>query len=343
MKRLREVGLALAVLTVVALMDGKARAQGTQLPCQPVGAVPAAKGNNQGILLGTAAGPVSRALRSEPASALVVNDELYLIDAGDGVSRQLLRADFQPYQANHIFFTHLHLDHTMGLAPLLGFIWVSQKSAATNIYGPPGVERVVKGSLDFLAVGMETHQAEFPPSFKSLATIVHAHQLYVGATPQEVYRDKNVCITAVQNSHYALIAPGTLVPSPESYSYRFETPGRSVVFTGDTGPSDAVIALAQNADVLVSEVIAIDQVVDSMRKSYGLSDVALAPLIEHQRREHLTPDEVGKLAAAAHVKSVVLYHESYGSNEKYDPSPVLQTIGRYYTGKVVAGEDLTRF
>src|SRR3546814_19392211 len=63
-----------------------------------------------------------------------------------------------------------------------------------------------------------------------------------------------VVVTAVSNSHYALQpdAPGST--KRDTYSFRFDTPDRSLVYTGDTGPSVAVERLAQNADILISEI-----------------------------------------------------------------------------------------
>jgi len=73
------------------------------------------------ILLGTAAGPMPRALRSQPSNLLVVDGTPYLIDAGDGVARQLVTAGFKVSDVRHIFITHHHIDHNAGLSALMSF------------------------------------------------------------------------------------------------------------------------------------------------------------------------------------------------------------------------------
>jgi ribonuclease BN (tRNA processing enzyme) len=56
-------------------------------------------------------------------------------------------------------------------------------------------------------------------------------------------------VTAVENTHFHFHEMGPASASEKSYSYRFETPDRVIVFTGDTGPSDAVTELARGADL----------------------------------------------------------------------------------------------
>src|SRR3546814_19231575 len=67
-----------------------------------------------------------------------------------------------------------------------------------------------------------------------------------------VYSDGRVKVFAAENTHYQTFNAGR----DKSFSYRFETPGRVIVFSGDTGPSEALTELARGADILVSEVIA---------------------------------------------------------------------------------------
>ena len=75
-----------------------------------------------------------------------------------------------------------------------------------------------------------------------------------------VYQDANIKVTAVENTHFHHHPGSPAYGRHKSYSYRFETPDRVIVFTGDTGPSDAVTALAKDADILVSEVVSVEDV-----------------------------------------------------------------------------------
>ena len=67
-----------------------------------------------------------------------------------------------------------------------------------------------------------------------------------------VYQDANIKVTAVENSHFHFPEGTPAYGKYKSYSYRFETPDRVIVFTGDTGASDAVTELAKGADILVT-------------------------------------------------------------------------------------------
>jgi ribonuclease BN (tRNA processing enzyme) len=135
-----------------------------------------------------------------------------------------------------------------------------------------------------------------------------------------IYSSSGLTITAVENSHYAL----TEFESPQkSFSLRFDAPDRSIVFTGDTGESLAVEQLARGADILVSEMVT-------------EADIAMVPaqVRAHMRAEHLSPTQVGQLAAAADVAVVVLSHYTRASPED------LAAIRGQFSGQVIAGEDL---
>ena len=118
-------------------------------------------------------------------------------------------------------------------------------------------------------------------------------------------------MTAVENTHFNF-QPGTPPYGKyHSYSYRVETPGRVVFFTGDTGPSDAVVDLAKGADVYVTEVTSVDEVVEQFKRT-GAWDAKTKGeqdgFIRHMHEEHVTPAEVGQMAAKAGVKTVVMTH-----------------------------------
>jgi ribonuclease BN (tRNA processing enzyme) len=113
-----------------------------------------------------------------------------------------------------------------------------------------------------------------------------------------------------------------------------------VVFTGDTGPSEAVIKLAMNADMLISEV-ADDVASERIAKaSGGLSPELVKAITDHMMHEHLIPTEVGNLAAKAHVKSVLLTHLSPGLDNETDTSGYADPVKKYFTGPVIVGKDL---
>jgi ribonuclease BN (tRNA processing enzyme) len=334
-------GLA-AVLSLAPLAAAAVRAADVQA-VPPMAPAPAPREpRTRIVVLGTGAGPVVRKTRSEPANLLVVDDRAYLIDAGEGVLRQLASAGFQPSQVDKVFLTHLHFDHTAGLASFMAFDWANLRDRPVDIYGPPGTEALTKAGLAYFAIPEALFAQELVIK-QPMAALFRAHDLDL-TTPRLVYQDDKVRVIAVENTHYAAMR---MVPQaygvPRSYSYRFETPDRVVVFTGDTGPSAGLEQIAAGAGVLVSEVIDVDKTLDLVRRRWKAPDQALAPLVDHMTREHFRPEDIGRMATRAGVKMVVLTHFSPGTDEETDATPYVAGVRRTFSGPVVAAQDLDQF
>ena len=120
---------------------------------------------------------------------------------------------------------------------------------------------LVKGALDYLTPNADIRWNEGKQ--RPMADTFHGHDIEPGL----VYQDENVKVTAVENTHFHFKPGMAAYGKYRSYSYRFETPGRVVFFTGDTGPSDAVVELAKGADLYVTETTSPDDVVDLYKKT----------------------------------------------------------------------------
>ena len=156
-----------------------------------------------------------------------------------------------------------------------------------------------------------------------------------------IFRDANVTVRAVENSHFHFPSGSPGYGKYKSYAYRFDAADRSVVFTGDTGPSEAVVELATGADVLISELTnPVDdfraQQIESGRWQQWTPEEQTA-LLRHHVEEHLLPDELGKLAARANVKTVVLTH----LNDDY--IPFAEEVKKHFSGQVLVAKDLMEF
>jgi hypothetical protein len=149
-----------------------------------------------------------------------------------------------------------------------------------------------------------------------------------------IFQDEKIRVTVAENSHYVVIPTGVR-DSFKSYSYRIETPHGVIVFTGDTGPSDAVARLAKSADVLVSEV--------SYRDPSELDRLGARANTMRAQFEfaHLNSHSVGQLAARAQVKSVLFYH--YTPNDEADRAAYISGVKKYFAGPVFAPADLDRY
>lgn len=290
------------------------------------------------ILLGTAGGPPAHADRSQPATLLKVGNRSYLIDAGENVGQQLARAGVPVRSVSNTFLTHLHWDHVLGLGYLMATGWMTNRRAPMPVWGPPGTARYVTSEIAALSEGEDIFRAQNPER-PGLGSLYPAHEVAVTQTPQEIYKDDAVRVTAVTNTHFAVIhSPVHDYGEDRSYAYRFDTAAGSVVFTGDTGPSAAVVQLAKGADVLVTEVCDLASIRGAMLK---LQDPAsIDKLVQHMAEQHLSPEEVGKLAAAAGVRKVVLTHFVAGAG--FDPQSMLPEIRAAFRGEIVIGKDLAK-
>jgi ribonuclease BN (tRNA processing enzyme) len=205
------------------------------------------------ITLGTVAGPPPRPHRAQSSNLLIVNGALYVIDAGDGATRRIAKAGFNVRDVGTIFITHHHDDHTAGLGTLMSAAWDNQRTTPINVYGPPRTGDLVKAAVQYFSISAEIRIADG-------GRTIPIERLFFGhdVNPGLVYQDANVKVTAIENTHFAFHA-GAAAGKHKSYSYRFETPGRVIVFTGDTGPNEALTNLARGADVLVSEANSIEE------------------------------------------------------------------------------------
>ena len=293
------------------------------------------------ITLGTRGGPIPMVGRAQASNVLIVNGAFYIVDAGEGVTRRLVHAGIAIRDIDNIFITHPHSDHTGGLGGLLSTEYDYNRTKPVNVYGPPGTDAGVKALVQFLTVSADIRISEgmrtVPP-----VKIFFGHDTGIGV----IYQDANVKVTAAENSH-SNFAPGTPAYGKyKSYSYRFETADRVVVFSGDTGPSAALDELAKGADLLVTEVIAADEWKEQQIKSgrWGsMTPEQQARAFRRQVVEHITPDEIGKLATRANVKTVVLSHFLPATDPKDDYARLGEQVNKHFSGKVLVAKDLMEF
>jgi ribonuclease BN (tRNA processing enzyme) len=290
------------------------------------------------ITLGTAGGPLPRADRAQSSNLLIVNGALYLIDAGGGVTGRIVQSGNNFRKANKIFITHAHSDHTAGLATLLVSQW-EQQGEPTDIYGG-GVEALVKGAIDYLTPNAEIRWAEGKK--RPMTDSFHGHDV----PPGVVYQDANVKVTAVENSHFHFQPETPPYGKYKSYSYRFETPEKVVFFTGDTGPSDVVVELAKGADLYVTETTSPEDVVELFKKAgiwASKTPEEQQGFLRHMHEEHVTPEDIGRMAAKANVKAVVMSHLGPSVNPDDDYQRFVDEAKKYYSGPITLAKDLMKF
>lgn len=311
------------------------------------------------IFLGTKGGPTPSTLQSETSVLLIVDGKKYLIDAGAGTLHRILETGHYADEISDIFITHNHLDHNAGLESIMSTAWFDGNSnyggvewghgRHMQIWGPADTKTVFDGAMEFLSVSARIFNDGELGNEKLVmpGDVFSEHSITRDGV---FFDDGTVKVEAAANSHFHFI-PGSpaAVAHDTSYSYRFDTPEGAIVFTGDTGPSAAVVKLARGADVLVSEVVDLDAM--RRRAASRLSPSRLASLMEHMRNEHLTPEYIGKMAKEDHVKTVILYHfvpadglsHQVVADVYLDTSIFAAGVKKYFPGTVIAARDLFEY
>ncbi len=291
------------------------------------------------IILGTGAGPSLTPRRAQTSHLLTVNGTYYVVDAGDGVARRMARAGADVRKVGIIFLTHHHDDHTAGLATLMSLAWDGQRTEPIHVYGPPRTEELVAATVQYCSISADIRIADGGRSVP-LDKVFFGHDEGIG----EVYQDENVRVTAVENTHFSFHR-GDAAGRYKSYSYRFETPDRVIVFTGDTGVSAAVTALAREADVLVTETSSCDERKNAMIKDgrwQAMSPAEQEGIMRQATQGHMGLDNIGALATQAAVKKVVLSHLTRRVDTT-DYEPWAEEVRKHFAGDVVVAEDLMEF
>jgi len=269
------------------------------------------------VLLGTGT-PNADPARSGPSVAIVVNDTPYLVDFGPGVVRRAAAAFEKGVKGlavknlSRAFVTHLHSDHTVGYPDLILTPWVLDRKEPLQVFGPKGIkpmtEHILKAYREDIDIRLNGGEPSNKTGYKVIARDIK---------PGVVYRDENVTVKAFLVNHGSW---------REAYGFRFETPGRTIVISGDCRPSPSVIENCNGCDVLIHEV-------------YSQAGFATRPpeWQKYHSRFHTSSRELAEIASKARPGLLVLYHQLFwGTSE----DNLLKEVREGYAGRVVSGSDL---
>jgi len=272
------------------------------------------------VLLGTGT-PNPSPTQSGCSIAIVVFDTPYIIDFGPGLIRQA--AAMSPVYGGKIkaldvknikraFLTHLHSDHTTGYPDLILTPWVMGRNEPLEVYGPEGINEMTKNILKAYEEDIRYRLYGTEPA-NNQGWRVNSHEFM---TEGVIYQDKNVKVEAFPVKH------GTW---PNAWGFRFTTPDKVIVISGDTAPTDKIVEYSKNADILIHEVYS--------KKGFDTKNDFWR---EYHSKQHTSTLELGDIANKAKPKLVVLYHILFwgASNQE-----MLDEIATTYKGKVIVGKD----
>ena len=251
---------------------------------------------------------------------VLANDEPYLFDYGTGVVRRI--ASFSPswggeYQAlevenlKYAFLTHIHSDHTLGLADLIITPWIMGRSEPLKIFGPKGAKymhtNIIKAyqpDIDYRIYGTQPQNSTgYKVIFNELKD-------------KFVYQDENIKVTAFSNDHGDL---------QESYGFLIETIDKRILISGDTAMSKNLISYGEDLDYLIHEIYS--------QKGFNNKTPDWQ---KYHQAHHTGPKEVAEIANLLQPKSLILSHILFwGSSEQ----EILDEVKTFYSGKIIVAED----
>jgi ribonuclease BN (tRNA processing enzyme) len=279
-----------------------------------------AKPRTKIVFLGTKGGPRVTTGASNPANLVMVNDTPFVIDCGMGVSHQLAAAGVPIPSIKYIFIGHHHSDHNLEYGNLFYNAWAAGLSTPIHSFGPKGIEEMTKTYWELNKFDVETRiDDEGRPDPRKLLIAKDITEDGV------VLQTPDVKVTAFRTPH---------PPITDNFAYKFETPDGTIVFSSDTAYNPKLAEFAKGADVLVHEALYVpwvDRPVARVKNG--------ATLKKHLLESHTAVEDVGKIAAAAGVKVLVLSHLVPGDLDVTDDT-WSEGAKKNFSGKIVVARDL---
>ena len=259
--------------------------------------------------------------RSGSAYAIVTNGQSYLVDFGPGVIRRASAfspswgGEFESMEIqnlNYAFLTHLHSDHSAGLADLILSPWVLEREEPLNLFGPRGLKRMADKITDAYQIDIDYRiNGSQPSNLEGYKTKVT--EIAEGI----IYEDKYIAVEAFENNHGDF---------KNSFGFVFTTKDKKIVISGDTAYSQKVIEKSKEADILVHEVYS----------EKGFKEKTRDWQIYHKAHHTSAPD-VGKIASMSKPKKLVLSHILFWGNSK---ESIVEEVKSNFDGEVIIAEDL---
>lgn len=259
--------------------------------------------------------------RSGSAYAIVTNGQSYLVDFGPGVIRRASAfspswgGEFESMEIqnlNYAFLTHLHSDHSAGLADLILSPWVLEREEPLNLFGPRGLKRMADKITDAYQIDIDYRiNGSQPSNLEGYKTKVT--EIAEGI----IYEDKYISVEAFENNHGDF---------KNSFGFVFTTKDKKIVISGDTAYSQKVIEKSKEADILVHEVYS----------EKGFKEKTKDWQIYHKAHHTSAPD-VGKIASMSKPKKLVLSHILFWGNSK---ESIVEEVKSNFDGEVIIAEDL---
>lgn len=257
-----------------------------------------------------------RTITNPTAQVLEINNQMYLIDCGEGTQVQLRKHKIKFSRINHIFISHLHGDHFFGLIGLISTFSLLNRPNDLHIYGPKGIKDIIllqiklsksytKYNLFFHELEAETSELIFEDDKITVHTIPLKHRVYANGF---LFKEKpglrriNIDAATEQNidvCYFNKLKQGSDLKQANGNVIKNETvtfdplPTQSYAFCSDTVYNEDIIPLIEKVDVLYHESTFLEQDVEKCIPT-----------------GHSTAIQAATIARKANVKHLILGHYS---------------------------------
>jgi len=276
--------------------------------------------------------------RSASAIALDTEKELILLDCGEGTQRQFFQSSASFMRVRRVFLTHFHGDHFLGLPGLIQSMCLNHRTEPLDIYGPPDAEDLVGRALKMgyftLRFPVAVHPLKPGESVEldgytvSTSPTIHpvpslAYRIAEGPKRGRFDGEKARSL-GIHGTDFARLEAGDSVRVGSTVIHPADVmgpsrPGRSIVYSGDSAPSDDVRRLAHRATVLIHEAT-VGKELEAEANEWG----------------HSSGRQAAELANAAEVSTLFLTHFS----ARYKELEPLESEARIVFPGSLAAHDL---
>jgi ribonuclease Z len=279
-------------------------------------------------LLGTGT-PTPSTKRKSSGYMVEIGADTIIFDHGPGSYHRMLEAGKRPTEVSHLFFSHLHYDHCADYATLVLTRWDQSDGhrPELKVYGPPPIKRMT--DLLFGEQGIYdpdlTARTNMPGSLAFF-------QARGGTLPRKRPDPQVLEIKAgdvIEQTGWTIKTINAVHAQPYlvCHAYRLDCPEGSFVYSGDTGPCNAMIKLAKDCDVLI-------------HMCHYISGSLKGPINQRSLRSTTGHLELAEVASEANVKNLVVTHVTESIDVPGVREKVISEMSAIYKGNIFFGEDL---
>jgi len=247
--------------------------------------------------------PLPDEQRGNPCVAVIAGGKIYLVDAGEGSSETINRMGIDAGLIELVLLTHFHSDHIGGLGSVNLQRWVADRTdSPMKVFGPPGIEKVVRGYNEAYELDRGYRTAHHGEEFVDSSTGAMVPEEFPVPGEGEtivVLEEDGLVVTAFEVDH-SPVAPVV--------GLRFDYRGRSAVISADTVYSENLVKAAQDTDLLIHDALSEELLMMVAQAQTEAGFRGRGKILADVTDYHATAPQAADAAQKAGAKALALVH-----------------------------------